>query len=61
MDASPCQRSASRAVPAAPVYDQGIRTELDEIGLVERTDDRVEMCLEQRQQRSVGDVAGRDH
>ena len=44
-----------------PVYDQRVRTKLDEVGLFQSRGDRVEMRLEQREQRSVGDVASSDH
>ncbi len=43
MDASSWPEISEQSRPrvlAAPVHDQGIRTELDEVGLVERTDDR---------------------
>jgi hypothetical protein len=39
--------------------DQGVRAQLDEIEVVERSDDRVKVGLKQLQQREVGDVDGR--
>lgn len=41
------------------MHDQGVSSQLGEIRVAQRIDDRVEMGLEQRQQRDVGDVAGR--
>lgn len=40
------RRSASMAIFAAPVHDQGVRTELDEVSLVKGAGDRVEVRLE---------------
>ena len=54
------QRSTRRPILSAPVHDQRLRPQLDEVGVAERTDDRVEVRLEQRQQRGVRDIAGRD-
>jgi len=53
--------SARVAIFAALVYDQEVRTELDEVGFFEGGGDRVELRLEQRQQRRVCHVAGSDN
>lgn len=48
-------------VSTLPVHDQCVCAELEEIGLAERIKDRIQVCLKQRQQRGVSDVASRDH
>lgn len=41
------------------MHHQRVRAELDEVCLGQRGDNGVEMLLEEREQRVVGDVAGR--
>ncbi len=52
----PPRRSAA-GVLRAPSERQRIFGQLNEVGLIERGDDRVEVQIEQRQERVVRDVA----
>jgi len=51
--------SAVGVLPA-PAERQGVLGQLDEVSLIERGDDGVEVELEERKEGVVGDVSGRD-
>jgi hypothetical protein len=47
-------------VVRAPAERQGVLGQFDEVGLIERRDDGVEVELEEREESIVGDVSRRD-
>jgi hypothetical protein len=50
---------ARRHLSGSPAERQGVFGQFDEVGLIERRDDGVEVELEQREQGVVGDASGR--